>query len=138
MHTNSYDSDLSLSLITTTDNIHNHTVSNIKIYFSTSIVMGQTKQSQKQTRRELDEKLSLSIPSRNLLESLAVKCAEDPSPNNTFQYAFALSKSRQESELRYAVTILDNLVKEGYDHQLDCMVGAATALYLLMDFDEGR
>ena len=55
-----------------------------------------------------------------------------------FQYAFALSKSRQESELRYAVTILDNLVKEGYDHQLDCMVGAATALYLLMDFDEGR
>jgi fission 1 protein len=100
--------------------------------------MGHTKQSQKITRAELDEKLSLSIPSRELLEELAVACAEDPTPDKTFQYAFCLSKSRQESELRYAVTILDSLVKEGYEHQIDCMIGSATALYLLGDFDEGQ
>ena len=100
--------------------------------------MGHTKQSQKITRGELDEKLSLSIPSRELLEELAVKCAEDPTPDKTFQYAFCLSKSRQESELRYAVTILDSLVKEGYEHQIDCMIGSATALYLLGEFEEGQ
>ena len=100
--------------------------------------MGHTKQSQKITRAELDEKLSLSIPSRELLEELAVACAEDPTPDKTFQYAFCLSKSRQESELRYAVTILDSLVKEGYEHQIDCMIGSATALYLLGDFEEGQ
>ena len=100
--------------------------------------MGITKQSQKITREDLDEKLSLSIPSRELLEELAVKCAEDPTPDKTFQYAFCLSKSRQESELRYAVTILDSLVKEGYEHQIDCMIGSATALYLLGEFEEGQ
>ena len=100
--------------------------------------MGITKQSQKITREGLDEKLSLSIPSRELLEELAVKCAEDPTPDKTFQYAFCLSKSRQESELRYAVTILDSLVKEGYEHQIDCMIGSATALYLLGEFEEGQ
>eukprot|EP00563_Minutocellus_polymorphus_P014876 CAMPEP_0181052506 /NCGR_PEP_ID=MMETSP1070-20121207/17625_1 /TAXON_ID=265543 /ORGANISM="Minutocellus polymorphus, Strain NH13" /LENGTH=162 /DNA_ID=CAMNT_0023131601 /DNA_START=51 /DNA_END=539 /DNA_ORIENTATION=+ len=100
--------------------------------------MGHTKQSQKITRAELDEKLSLSIPDRELLEELAVKCAEDPTPDKTFQYAFCLSKSRQESELRYAVTILDSLVKEGYEHQIDCMIGSATALYLLGEFEEGQ
>jgi hypothetical protein len=42
------------------------------------------------------------------------------------------------SELRYAVSILDGLVKEGYEHQVDCMYGAATALYLLGDYQEAR
>ena len=100
--------------------------------------MGHTKLSQQKTRRDLDEKLRLSIPDRELLEELAVKTAENPTPDATFQYAFALSKSRQESELRYAVTILDSLVKEGYEHELDCMIGAATALYILSDFEEAR
>mmetsp|Transcript_47224 Transcript_47224/g.142993 ORF Transcript_47224/g.142993 Transcript_47224/m.142993 type:complete len:163 (-) Transcript_47224:134-622(-) len=98
----------------------------------------RTKQSQKVARRDLDEKLRLSTPDRGLLEDLAVACASDPSPDKTFQYAFALSKSRQESELRYAVTILDSLVKEGYEHQIDCMYGSATALYLLGEFKEAR
>mmetsp|Transcript_27201 Transcript_27201/g.50383 ORF Transcript_27201/g.50383 Transcript_27201/m.50383 type:complete len:168 (-) Transcript_27201:244-747(-) len=60
------------------------------------------------------------------------------SPLFAAKYAFALSKSRQESELRYAVTILDSLVKEGYEHQIDCMYGSATALYLLGEFKEAR
>ena len=46
--------------------------------------MGHTKRSQKITRAELDEKLSLSIPSRELLEELAVACAEDPTPGEIF------------------------------------------------------
>jgi hypothetical protein len=65
-------------------------------------------------------------------------CATDPSPDRTFQYGFCLSKSTEPSELRYAVTILDGLVKEGYDHQVDCMYGAAVALYLLGEFDKAR
>lgn len=36
------------------------------------------------------------------------------------------------------MTILDSLVKEGYEHQLDCMIGAATALYILGEFNEGQ
>eukprot|EP00978_Attheya_sp_CCMP212_P047030 scaffold421189_cov48-Attheya_sp.AAC.3 len=64
--------------------------------------------------------------------------ASSPSPDNTFQYAFCLCKSNEPSELRYAVTILDSLVKEGYGHQVDCMYGAATALYLLQEYAESR
>lgn len=97
-----------------------------------------TKKSQKEARQKLDEKLELSFPRREILESLAVECASNPSPDNTFQYAFCLSKSSQDSELRYAVKILDSLVKEGYEHQLDCMFGAATALYLLRDYKNAR
>ena len=87
--------------------------------------MGEMKNTQKAAKAELDHKLSLSQPSRQILEDLAVACAKDPSPDNTFQYAFCLSKSSEPSELRYAVTILDGLVKEGYEHQIDCMYGAA-------------
>jgi hypothetical protein len=100
--------------------------------------MGETKNTQKIAKAELDHKLSLASPSREILEDLAVACAKDPSPDNTFQYAFCLSKSTQPSELRYAVTILDGLVKEGYEHQVDCLYGAACALYLLGEYDKSR
>lgn len=100
--------------------------------------MVHSKKSQKYARTALDEKLALSTPSRETLESLAVECAANPSPDNTFAYAFCLGKSNDKSELRYAITILDSLVKEGYEHQIDCMFGAATALYLLADFKDAR
>uniref|UniRef100_A0A7S2YE06 Mitochondrial fission 1 protein n=1 Tax=Entomoneis paludosa TaxID=265537 RepID=A0A7S2YE06_9STRA len=100
--------------------------------------MGETKATQENIKDELDRKLVLSRPSRELLEELALTAAKEQSPQATFQYAFALSKSAEKSELRYAVTILDGLVKEGYEFQVDCMYGAATALYLLGDYDEAR
>jgi hypothetical protein len=101
--------------------------------------MGKTVNRQAQAKQELDRKLSLSAPTRELLEQLALACAKDPrSAGARFQYAFALSKSAEPSELRYAVTILDGLVSEGYEHQVDCMYGAATALYLLGDYEEAR
>ena len=100
--------------------------------------MGETKNAQKQAKEDLDHKLSLSKPGRQILEDLAVACAKDPSPDNTFQYAFCLSKSPEPSELRYSVAMLDGLVKEGYEHQYDCMYGAACALYLLGEYDKAR
>ena len=102
------------------------------------IIMGETKNTQKITKAELDNKLRLVAPNREILEDLAVACAKNPSPDNTFQYAFCLSKSTEPSELRYSVSILDGLVKEGYEHQLDCMLGAAYALYLLGEYDKAR
>merc|ERR1712137_68459 len=83
-------------------------------------------------------KLKMGRPTREILEELAVVVSKDPSPDNTFQYAFCLSKSTEPAELRYAVTILDGLVKEGYEHDFDCMYGSATALYLLGDHEESR
>lgn len=100
--------------------------------------MGVTKQSQKQVKADVDAKFKLAAPSREVLEELAMATAKDPSPDNTFQYAFCLSKSTEPSELRYAITILDGLVKEGYEHQVDCMYGSATALYLLGEYDQCR
>ena len=100
--------------------------------------MGTTANRQKEARKKLDNKLHLSQPDRSLLEELALACAKDPSPEATFQYGFALSKSTEPSELRYAVSILDGLVREGFEHQVDCMYGAATALYLLGEYSEAR
>jgi len=93
---------------------------------------------QRSVRRQLDEKFALSAPQQDLLEELASKCASDPSPDNTFQYAFALSKSRDKSELEYSISMLNSLVKNGYEHQADCMFGSATAHYLLGEYDEAR
>lgn len=93
---------------------------------------------QKEKRRQLDEKLGLSYPSNDLLEELASECTKDPSPENSFQYAFALSKSRNTGELRYSISMLDSLVKNGYEHQVDCMFGSATAHYLLGEYDKSR
>jgi fission 1 protein len=67
-----------------------------------------------------------------------VECASKPSQDNTFQYAFALGKSDNKRELEYAVSILDGLVKEQYEHQIDCMYGAATALYRLQQYPDAR
>jgi mitochondrial fission 1 protein len=100
--------------------------------------MGRTAARQKQTKEELDTKLSLSRPDRSILEELAAALALHPSPTATFQYAFALSKSTEPSELRYAVNLLDGLIMDGFEHQVDCMYGAATALYLLGDYEEAR
>lgn len=100
--------------------------------------MGVTKGKQRKLKKSMDEKLALSRPPRELLESLAVDCASKPSSNSTFQYAFALAKSEDRNELKYAVSILDGLVNEGYEHQVDCMYGAATALYLMEDFEGAR
>lgn len=100
--------------------------------------MGTTSNRQKEAKAELDRKLALSAPTRELLEELAITCAKTPSKEATFQYAFALSRSSEPSELRYAVTILNGLVAEGYEHQIDCMYGSATALYLLGDYEEAR
>ena len=100
--------------------------------------MGETKRAQGKAKADLDDKLKLASPSRQILEDLAVACAKDPNPDNTFQYAFCLSKSTERSELRYSITILDGLVKEGYEHQVDCMYGAAVALYLLGEYDKAR
>lgn len=100
--------------------------------------MGRTENRQKLAKKDMDQKLSLSKPDRELLEELAASCAKTPSPQATFQYAFALSKSSEPSELRYAVSMLDALVVDGFQHQVDCMYGAAVALYLLGDFEECR
>ena len=100
--------------------------------------MAVTKVKQRKSKEVLDDKLRLSTPSRDLLEKLAIDCASKPSPDTTFQYAFALSKSDNQAELKYSCTILDGLLKEGYEHQVDCMYGAATEYYLLGNFEEAR
>jgi len=100
--------------------------------------MRTTKEMQREKRRQLDEKLAFSFPTNDLLEELASKCTKDPSPDNSFQYAFALSKSKNPAELRYSISMLDSLVKNGYQHQVDCMYGSATAYYLLGEYDKTR
>lgn len=93
---------------------------------------------QRERRRQLDEKLELSHPSNELLEELASLCTKDPNPDNSFQYAFALSKSRNAGELHYSISMLDSLVKNGYEHQVDSMYGTAVAHYLLGEYDKSR
>ncbi|KAL7485498.1 hypothetical protein ACHAW6_011121, partial [Cyclotella cf. meneghiniana] len=100
--------------------------------------MRTSKQAQRDIRSRLDEKLALSIPSPSLLESLASDCASSSSPDATFQYAFALSKSSSPPELSYAITLLNSLLKSGYPHQIDCMIGSAQAHYLLKQYKEAR
>ena len=93
---------------------------------------------QREKRSQFDEKLALSFPTNDLLEELAAKCTKDPSPDNSFQYAFALSKSKNPEELRYAISMLESLVKNGYQHQVDCMYGSAVAHYLLGEYETSR
>lgn len=41
-------------------------------------------------------------------------------------------------ELRYAISMLNSLIKNGYEHQMDCMYGCAVAHYLLGEYDKSR
>mmetsp|Transcript_17939 Transcript_17939/g.29039 ORF Transcript_17939/g.29039 Transcript_17939/m.29039 type:complete len:164 (-) Transcript_17939:146-637(-) len=100
--------------------------------------MRTSKEMQREKRLHLDEKISLSLPTNELLEDLASNCTKDPSPDNSFQYAFALSKSRNVGELRYSISMLESLIKNGYEHQVDCMYGTAMAYYLLGEYDRSR
>ncbi|EED89439.1 predicted protein [Thalassiosira pseudonana CCMP1335] len=101
--------------------------------------MRTSKAMQRDVKQQLDEKLSFAIPPPSLLEDLATQCTSNPNNHDvTFQYAFALSKSRDVSELKYSISMLNSLVKSGYEHQVDCMIGAATAHYLLKQYDTAR
>ena len=100
--------------------------------------MRTSKQLQRERRQQLDEKLALSHPSNELLEDLAAQCTKDPSADQKFQYAFALSKSSNEQELHYSIAMLDSLLNSGYEHQIDCMYGSAIANYLLGEYDKSR
>jgi fission 1 protein len=100
--------------------------------------MRTSKQTQRDIRSRLDEKLALSTPDPTLLESLASDCASSSSPDATFQYAFALSKSSSPAELSYAIKLLESLLKSGYPHQIDCMIGSAQAHYLLKQYKQAR
>lgn len=100
--------------------------------------MRTSKQVQREKKSQLDEKLALSYPSDDLLKQLASNYTRDPSPDNAFQYAFALSKSESASELQHSITMLDSLIRNGYQHQVDCMYGTATANYLLGEYEKCR
>ena len=89
-------------------------------------------------KRHVDEMLAGSVPGQALLEQLSKQCTENPSQDSSFQYAFALCKSREEKELAYAITIMDSLVANGYEHQADCMYGTAVAYYLLGEYVKCR
>jgi hypothetical protein len=61
---------------------------NIKITYFTS--MGTTKNTQKQAKLELDHKLLLAKPNRQILEDLAIACAKTPSQDNvSFFFLFS-------------------------------------------------
>ena len=63
---------------------------NIKITYFTS--MGTTKNTQKQAKLELDHKLLLAKPNRQILEDLAIACAKTPSQDNvSFFFSFLSS-----------------------------------------------
>jgi hypothetical protein len=51
--------------------------------------MGTTKNTQKQAKLELDHKLLLAKPNRQILEDLAIACAKTPSQDNvSFFFSF--------------------------------------------------
>mmetsp|Transcript_12476 Transcript_12476/g.28538 ORF Transcript_12476/g.28538 Transcript_12476/m.28538 type:complete len:163 (+) Transcript_12476:271-759(+) len=89
-------------------------------------------------KQHVDEMLAGSVPDNALLAQLSKQCTDNPSQDNSFQYAFALCKSTDEGELAHAVAILDSLVANGYEHQADCLYGSAVAYYLLGDFARSR
>lgn len=101
--------------------------------------MAVTQNRQKVAKAELDQNLDSARPSRDLLEALAIECSKDPKNQQAqFQYGFALSKSTEPSELRYAIGLLDSLVLNGFEYQIDCMYGSAVALYQLREYEEAR
>ena len=100
--------------------------------------MRTSKQVQRETRRQLDEKLALQHPSNSLLDELSSKYTTDPTPDNSFQYAFSLCKSNDPNELKYSISILESLMNNGYEHEVDCMYGSAVAHYLLGEYDNCR
>mmetsp|Transcript_3727 Transcript_3727/g.4893 ORF Transcript_3727/g.4893 Transcript_3727/m.4893 type:complete len:168 (-) Transcript_3727:201-704(-) len=100
--------------------------------------MGETRIKQRSMKLKMDEKLTFSRPTNELLNCLKVECSTNKSSDNTFQYAFTLAKSNDPKDLRYAVDLLNGLLMGGYEHQIDCMYGIAQAMYLLEDYEGAR
>lgn len=42
------------------------------------------------------------------------------------------------NELKYSISILNSLLKNGYEHEVDCMYGSAVAHYLLKEYNTCR
>jgi len=61
-----------------------------------------------------------------------------PTPDSSFQYAFALCRSHSASERAYGVGMMDTLVASDFPHAADCVVSQAVASYLSEHYKEAR
>jgi hypothetical protein len=89
-------------------------------------------------RKDLEMKLSLEVSPRTLIHSTALAYNENPTPDNTFSYAYALSRSSVEADRRFGISLFSQLIGTQYSHALECLYSQSLAHYQNGDFAAAR
>ncbi|GMI47434.1 hypothetical protein TrCOL_g7556 [Triparma columacea] len=89
-------------------------------------------------RTLFEETLEMEMSPPSLISDAALAYNNEPKPDTTFTYAFALSRSRRDSERAYAVVLFDQLISDKYPHPVDCYYGKSVAFYLNKDYESAR
>ena len=89
-------------------------------------------------RKELNLKLRLEVSPRTLIHSSALAYNDNATPDNTFTYAYALSRSSVESDRRHGISLFSQLIASNYPAALDCLYSQALAHYQNNDYSAAR
>jgi hypothetical protein len=92
----------------------------------------------KQIRSTFETTLSNTLSPPSLISSLALTYNNSSTPDNAFQYAYALCKSSVSSERIYGIGLMDSLISSSYEHSSECMYSQACAAYLNEDYSGAR
>mmetsp|Transcript_8506 Transcript_8506/g.17058 ORF Transcript_8506/g.17058 Transcript_8506/m.17058 type:complete len:162 (-) Transcript_8506:55-540(-) len=85
-----------------------------------------------------DMLLEESMSSPELISQTAIKYNEEPTPDSTFSYAFALCYSSEQNERVYGMQLFDQLIASKYPYLVDCFYAKAVAEYLNGDYAGSR
>jgi len=89
-------------------------------------------------RKLFEETLEMEMSPPSLISDAALAYNTTPTPDSTFTYAFALSRSERDSERAYSIVLFDQLIADKYPHPIDCFYGKSVAFYLNKDYASAR
>ena len=90
-------------------------------------------------KANLDEMLAMSMPDPALIRNLALETSTDPdSIDKRFQYAYLLCRSETQADRTFGAGMMEELVKQGYPHDLDCEYSRAISFYISQLYPEAR
>ena len=89
-------------------------------------------------RKLFETTLEMEMSPPSLISDAALSYNENQTPDTTFTYAFALSRSQRDSERAYSIVLFDQLITDKYPHPIDCFYGKSVAFYLNKDYESAR
>ncbi len=83
-------------------------------------------------------KLKLEVSPKDLINTTAIAYNSDQTPDSTFSYAYALTRSATEADRRFGISLFSQLISTNYPHALECLYSQSIAHFQNGDYALAR